>query len=812
MCILFALLFFIFCLMALYLEWQFMLWEIGAIVYLLFFWVIGVFPFWAMALLLIPVIVAMLIYHHSEIKSSITEMILSKIKHTLPKISKTEEEALSAGDTWIEQDIFRGTPDWSRLHSIDKHELSAEEQSFLDQETHQLCAMLDEWAINQSYDMPKEVWDFMRNKGFFGLVIDKKYGGKGFSAKAHSNIVLKVASRSGAAAVTVMVPNSLGPGELLHHYGTEDQKQQYLPKLADGTEIPCFALTEPEAGSDATSIKSEAVVIKKKIKNKEVLGLNITLNKRWITLAPVASLIGLAVNLKDPDGLLNGVGEEGITCVLIPRNTKNLVIGNRHLPASQAFMNGTIRGKDIFVPIEQIIGGQQNAGAGWRMLVECLSIGRSISLPALGTAVCSVSYLTSGAYSRLRRQFGIEIGKFEGVEEKLAMISGLSYLTEATRQLTVAAVDAGLKPSVASAITKYHNTEHGRMAVNAAMDIHAGRGVVNGPRNYLSNAYQAAPISITVEGANIMTRNLLIFGQGSMACHPFVRQEFYALASDNKPEFDKLLWQHITYMMKNFSKMVVSAFTGGYFIKTPNAKLSRYYQRVSRMSYALAFLSDFSLTILGGSLKRKERLSARLGDGLAYLYQASAVLKYFDDNGENPDDLSHARWALDYCLHHAQASLIGLLDNFPLRFLAKGIKFLCFPFGHSFKRSEDELEHTLAKMAMTANQTRARFKQNTYASGDHEQPIGRVEQAFEELLKSQHLYKKIGNIDKLKQGCLKTRLEELVEQGEITEEEKQTILVVERHRWEALQVDEFLFDAMKGHVLESQIDKQERPV
>ncbi|EHL30771.1 hypothetical protein LDG_7199 [Legionella drancourtii LLAP12] len=456
------------------------------------------------------IIVALLIVYMEPLRAKIADFLYKTAGKSVPKLSKTEEEALNAGDTWLEEDIFKGTPDWERLAKVSTA-LSAEEQAFVDNETQILCSMINEWEISQTRDLPENVWLYLKEHGFFGLVIPKEYGGKGFSARAHSEVVLKIATRSGVAAVTTMVPNSLGPGELINYYGTEEQKNYYLPRLAKGIDIPCFALTEPGAGSDATSIQSDALVVQKEMDGETVLGLNITLDKRWITLAPIATLIGLAVNVRDPDGLLQGNGVEGITCVLVPRDTKNLEIGNRHIPAEQPFMNGTIRGKDIFVPITAVIGGQKRLGGGWQMLVECLSIGRSISLPAMGAGSSAVSYLTAGAFARIRRQFNVEIGQFEGVEEKLAEIAGLSYLTNATRLLTVAAVNEHKKPSVASAITKYFNTELARVVINDAMDLHAGRGVVVGPRNYLTGFYQGIPISITVEGANVMSRNLLIF-------------------------------------------------------------------------------------------------------------------------------------------------------------------------------------------------------------------------------------------------------------------------------------------------------------
>nr|HAT8715078.1 acyl-CoA dehydrogenase [Legionella jordanis] len=800
-----------FTLIVLYRNLNPLVWEVGSAVYLLF----GTFfvgMHWLLATFLwIAVIATVLLIRVEPIRAAISDFLFARLGNSIPKLSKTEEEALNAGDTWLEQDIFRGAPDWERLAKVSS-ELSAEEQSFLDNETQALCNMLDDWQISQAGDLPEEVWNFIKEKGFFGLVIPKEYGGKGFSARAHSDIVMKIASRSSVAAVTIMVPNSLGPGELLTYYGTEEQKAQYLPNLAKGIDIPCFALTEPGAGSDATSIQSEGIVVKRAVGDKEVLGLEITLDKRWITLAPVATLIGLAVNLKDPDGLLQGEGEEGITCLLIPRDTENLEIGNRHLPAMQPFMNGTIRGKNIFVPISTIIGGQKNAGRGWQMLVECLSIGRSISLPALGAASSSISYLTSGAFSRIRRQFNVEIGQFEGIEEKLAEIAGLSYLANATRLLTVAAVNEHKKPSVASAITKYFNTEIGRLAVNNAMDIHAGRAVVVGPRNYLSSYYLGVPVSITVEGANIMSRNLLIFGQGSMACHPFVRDEFYAVSRDDKIAFRGLIWQHIVYFLRNFAKTICSGWTAGIFISTPRSGLRREYQRLARLSHAYAWIADMSLIYLGGDLKRRERLSARLADGMSYLYMAMAALRLYQKSGEHGDDKLHAKWAVNYCFYHAQKAMLAVCRNFP----SKGIGFLmrlfAFPLGQTMRYPSDYLDHQLARSMKANNRYRDWLKSLVYLSGDANQPVDRMEKALQLIIKHGDLYKKIADIKRVKFNGFKEQLAKKVSKGELTQQEMNELMAVERARWDAIQVDEFSFDSMKKKSFASVTDNLPNPL
>lgn len=811
MAILLFLIYAVFTLIVLYRAASPIIWEIGSVVYLIaatFFVGMPLIPgiiIWAL------VLSSLLVLLVEDVRIVLADYFYKTAGKSIPKLSKTEEEALNAGDTWVEQDIFRGNPDWERLANISTA-LSAEEQAFLDSETQTLCSMLDEWQIAQDNDLPSKVWTYIKDNGFFGLVIPKDFGGKGFSARAHSEVVMKVASRSSVAAVTVMVPNSLGPGELINYYGTDEQKSYYLPRLAKGIDIPCFALTEPEAGSDATSIQSEAIVMTKVVNGKSVLGLNISLDKRWITLAPVATVIGLAVNLKDPEGLLNGEGQEGITCLLIPRDSENLHIGNRHLPANQPFMNGTLRGKDIFVPITTIIGGQKKAGAGWQMLVECLSIGRSISLPALAAASSSVAYLTTGAFARARRQFNVEIVQFEGVAEQLAEIAGLNYMINSTRLLTVAAVNEHKKPSVASAITKYFNTELGRIVVTDAMDVHAGRAVVVGPRNYLNNFYVSSPISITVEGANIMSRNLLIFGQGSMACHPFIREEFYAVANENKEAFRNIIWKHITYFLQNMAKTICSAWTGGFFICVPNSPMKKEYKRLARLSYAYAWFADLALIYLGGDLKRKERLSARLADGMSYLYMAMAVLRNVQMNEEHKDEQLHAKWAVDYCYYHAQKAMLQFCQNFPSKLLGLVMRFAAFPFGQTMTYPSDKLENQLAHLMASNNHYRDRLKQHIYLSGDEKQPVDKMEHVLQLIIKSEDLVKKISDLRRFKGSKLSEKLQEKVAKGELTAEERETLLSVENARWDAILVDEFEFDSMKKKNYSSVIDSVHSPL
>lgn len=801
----------IFTLIALYRAVNPVVWEIGSVIYLIvatFFIGLPLIPgilIWAF------VIITLCILQVEAIRIMLADHFYKSAGKSIPKLSKTEEEALNAGDTWLEQDIFIGKPNWDRLASISTA-LTAEEQSFLDNETHTLCSMLNEWQISQEGDLSPKVWTYIKDNGFFGLVIPKEFGGKGFSARAHSEVVMKVASRSGVAAVTVMVPNSLGPGELLNYYGTDEQKSYYLPRLAKGIDIPCFALTEPGAGSDATSIQSEAIVVQKQVEGKSVLGLKITLDKRWITLAPVATLIGLAVNLKDPEGLLQGEGQEGITCLLIPRDTANLDIGNRHLPGNQPFMNGTLRGRDIFVPISTIIGGQKKAGSGWQMLVECLSIGRSISLPALGAASSSVSYITTGAFARVRRQFNVELAQFEGIAEKLAEIAGLNYLINSTRLLTVAAVNEHKKPSVASAITKYFNTELARVVVNTAMDVHAGRAVVVGPRNYLTNFYEGVPISITVEGANIMSRNLLIFGQGSMACHPFIRDEFYAVSNGNKEAFRSIIWNHIAYFMQNMAKTICSAWTGGLFIAAPASAMKREYKTLARLSHAFAWFADLSLIYLGGDLKRKERLSARLADGMSYLYMAMAVLRNVQLNQDHIDEQLHAKWALDYCFYNAQKSMLSFCRNFPSRPLGFIMRLFAFPLGQTMSYPSDKLESKLARLMTTNNHYRERMKDTIYLSGDDKQPVDKMEHAFQLIINTDELVKKVNDLRRFKGPKLREKLQEKVAKSELTTQEMERLIAVEEARWDAILVDEFDFDSMKKKTYASVIDDIRSPL
>ncbi|MDN5935824.1 MAG: acyl-CoA dehydrogenase, partial [Nitrosospira sp.] len=621
-------------------------------------------------------------------RALISNGLLKIFRKTLPQVSQTEQEALDAGTVWWDGDLFSGKPDWNKLLAYPKPKLSADEKAFLAGPVEQLCAMLDEWRITRElHDLPPHVWQFIKDNGFFGMIIPRQYGGHGFSALAHSEVVMKIGSRSGTAAVSVMVPNSLGPAELLLHYGTEEQKNYYLPRLAKGLEVPCFALTAPDAGSDAGAIPDFGIICHGEFNgDQNVLGMRVTWEKRYITLGPVATILGLAFKLHDPDGLIGEEKDLGITLALIPTNTPGVNIGRRHFPLDAAFQNGPNSGRDVFIPMEWVIGGREGVGCGWRMLMNCLAAGRSISLPATSTGAAKLAARTSGAYGRVRVQFKTPIGRFEGVEEALARIGGNTYMMDAARVMTAGAVDLGEKPAVISAIVKYHLTERGRQTINDAMDVHGGKGICLGPNNYLGRDYQHIPVSITVEGANILTRNMIIFGQGAIRCHPYVLREIRAAnnhdAARASVEFDRALAGHFVFSIGNGVRSFLHGLTGGFLASAPGSvgpEVHGYYSQLTRFSAAFALLADVSLLVLGGSLKRKERLSARLGDILSILYLCSAALKRFKDDGRPAADLPLLHWSVQDALYRMQQAFDGLLDNFPgRRFVVRLLRFLVF--------------------------------------------------------------------------------------------------------------------------------------
>jgi acyl-CoA dehydrogenase len=718
------------------------------------------------------------------------------LKKVLPAISQTEEIVLEAGDMWWEKELFRGNPDWQALHKISLSVLTADEQAFIDKQVETLCSMLEDYKIITEYhDLPLEVWNTLKENKFFGMVIPKKYGGLGFSALAHSTVVLKIATRSVSTAVTVLVPNSLGPAELLLHYGTDEQKAYYLPRLATGQEIPCFALTSSKAGSDATAIIDSGVICKGHYEGKEILGIRLNFDKRYITLAPIATVIGVAFTLFDPDHLMGSNSDRGITVALVPSTLAGVETGKRHSPMGLAFLNGPVRGKDVFIPLNFVIGGEKMLGQGWRMLMECLSIGRGISLPAVSAAQAQLAYRMTGAYSILREQFNQPLARFEGVEAALARIAGLSYLMEATRKFTVTAVDASLKPALASSIAKYHMTEFARIIVNDAMDIHGGRGIQLGPRNYLAQGYIAIPISITVEGANILTRNLILFGQGAIRCHPFLMDEIKAIQKNDIQRLDSLLVNHFLYGIKNFLKTVSFAFgIGHFFVKSPCRGYHYYYCQLSRMSAALALVTDFTLLTLGGTIKRRERLSARLGDVLSYLYLASSVLRYYQDYSSDKEDGYYSQWALSYCLYQIQQAFEKFFSNFPLRFLGRLLHCIVFPLGRSYKLPNDKKDSQLLDSMTQTSAFRERMTQYCYLGKEKNDTTGRIESAFEQWLNVKNIRKKLREIQKKtlpKKLNTDQQLEYALKNGMLTKTEIEQFLMAKKNQADAIAVDEF---------------------
>ncbi len=714
----------------------------------------------------------------------------------MPAISPTEQIVLESGELGWEHYLFKGVPDWKLLQDLPMPVLTEEEQDFLNHQVPTLCSLLQDYKIVYTvHDLPEIVWDYIKTQGFLGIIIPKQYGGLGFSTLAHSTIVLMIATRSVSAAVNVMVPNSLGPAELLLRYGSVEQKNYYLPRLASGKELPCFGLTTIDAGSDAASITDHGQICRGVYEGNDVLGIRLNFSKRYITLAPIATLIGLAFKLFDPDHLIGAKTELGITVCLVPAHLPGVQIGQRHAPMGLAFMNGPLEGHDVFIPLTCVIGGAERLGQGWQMLMESLAAGRGISLPAVSAAEAQLAYRLTGAYSVLRQQFNQSIARFEGVATVLARIAGFTYLMEATRQFTVAQIVIHEKPALASAIAKYHMTELARRVVNDAMDIHAGRGIQLGPRNYLGLGYIAVPICITVEGANILTRNLIIFGQGILRCHPFLWQEMRALDQKNWSDLDHLLVQHLRFFSKNLIKIFGFVLYLDRFFTKPIPKiLSRYYRQITRMSLALSVASDVSLLILGGSLKRKENISARLGDVLSYLYLASSVLK-LQQVQSSEEDKCHAIWALQYCLYQIQDAFDQFFNNFPKKIVGRILRWIIFPFGRSYRLPDDTLDARLVQTMTQPSAFRDRLTRGCYVGDRLEDAVYCVESAFQRYSEIKPIYDKLRqavhekhipyDLNKIQQALLAK------EQGILTEAEQLALCNAEKLRFEALQVDAF---------------------
>ena len=725
----------------------------------------------------------------------LSKKLLKLLAKAMPAMSATEREALEAGTITWEGDLFSGAPYFSSLLGKPVATLSAEESAFLNGPVNELCSMLDDWDITHNRtDLPSEVWQFIKENRFLGMIIPKQYGGLEFSATAQMSILVKIYGRSITAATVISVPNSLGPGELLLKYGTDEQKNYYLPRLADGREIPCFALTGPNAGSDAASIPDTGVVCRQLYQGNETIGIRLNWDKRYITLCPAATVIGLAFRMFDPDNLL-GKGEDiGISCALIPADMPGVTKGRRHFPLNIGFLNGPTQGKDVFIPLDYLIGGVAMAGQGWSMLMECLSAGRAISLPSSANGGAQSASLACGAYARIRRQFNQPIGRFEGIEEPLARVAGNTYIIDSALTMAANAIDQGEKPSVVGAILKYHTTERARSVACDAMDIHGGKGICLGPNNYLGRAYQSIPIGITVEGANILTRSLIIFGQGAIRCHPYVFKEMESIRNQDLVEFDKSLFSHIGFMIANFTKSLLFSLTDAHFTSAPTSKVKRYYQLVHKYSANLAFLADFCMVFMGGELKRKEKLSARLGDMLSTLYMASAVLKRFYDDGEPVADIPLVEWSCQQLLHECEEAMHGVIINYPARSARIILHLILKPFGQRRHKPNDNLGRLLARILTEPNETRQRLTRLVYSIPGENCPLGRLEEAFHKICAVEDLEKKV--LKAVKQHHLKSlTFSELIAEALacqiINAQEAQQLQEAEQARQSVIKVDDF---------------------
>ncbi len=716
------------------------------------------------------------------------------LRKALPRIGDTERIALEAGTVWWDAEIFSGMPDWNRLTAFRNRPLDAREQAFLDNQVDTLCRMLDDWQVQQDRELPDAVWDYLKRERFFGMMIAEEFGGLGFSEIGHSRVVTRIASRSIAAAVTVMVPNSLGPGELLQHYGTDEQKKYHLPRLADGREIPCFALTGPEAGSDAAATQSTGIVERGMYKGEEVLGMRLSWNKRYITLAPVATLIGLAFRLKDPHGLLGDTEDLGITCALIPRDTPGIEIGRHHDPMGVPFNNGPTVGTDVFVPLDAIIGGREQIGHGWRMLMESLAAGRSISLPALAIGAAQMSTRICGAYATVREQFDTPIGRFEGIEEPLARIAGMTYVMSATRTLTCGALDAGERPAVLGSIAKAYLTEAMREVVADAMDIRAGAAIQRGPRNILSRMWMAVPVGITVEGANILTRSMIIYGQGAIRCHPFVHKLIAATADNDHKALDKATFGYVNFVFTRAMRACVLALTGSRLARAPEGDLKRFFQHLTRFSSAFAFVSDLSMATLGGSLKRREKISGRLADALAWQYMAAAALKRYLDEPKIASHYDLARWSAATALYRTQEALRGVMENLPGPIAPWLARLVVFPLGARFRPPSDTLGARVARTILEDREARIALTDDIFVPPQDEPGLGRLEAALDKAVRAIPVETKMR--DAVRAGRLEHApgymLDDLALQaGVITPDEHELLDEAREARNEVVQVDAF---------------------
>jgi acyl-CoA dehydrogenase len=735
------------------------------------------------------------------IRRQILFFLINKFNNLFPKISKTEQEAINAGDCGWEKAILTGNPNWNELHKIPKLALTDDEIAFIEGPVKELMSMIDDWQIMFRYaDIPEEIWDFMKKKGFFGLIIPKKYGGLEFSPLGISKIFSILYTKSIVVATTVSVTNSLGPSELLQHYGTLEQQEYFLPRLATGKDIPCFALTSEFAGSDATSMLDFGNICYGQHKGQKTLGIKLNCSKRYITLAPVATLIGLAFKLYDPNHLIGDKKYIGITCVLIPASTPGIEIGRRHYPMFAPFQNGPIQVRDVFVPIDSVIGGKDMLGKGWGMLMESLASGRAISLPAGAVGQSQQALMATSAYALIREQFNMPISNFEGIQEVLARITANTYMIDALNDFTISIVQSGVQASVGSAISKYHTTEIARRIIKDSMDIHGGKAICIGPKNYLFATYLSTPISVTVEGANILTRSLIIFGQGLVRCHPYILDELSAVENKEIRRLDTLLCKHLSHGMYNFCRSIAYALTAGYFIKSPSKRFKKYYKRLSRYSIYLAFISDLVLLIYQGSFKRKESLSGRLSDVLSYIYIGTAVLKKYYDENELSEEIPLIEWIMEYLCYEVEQKFCDIISNLGNPFLRYGLYYLLFPYGKYTKIPTDSLDSLVASLVLKPTETRKKLIKLSCTEEANNEQYYNLNKLFNGIHTESKVYKKIKNAKK-SNTITKSDPFEVVEQAfdkhVINEDEKCRLIELEKLRQMIIKVDDFDFNELR---------------
>jgi len=794
---------------------------------LLIYLLAGRFSWFWFLFLLISVVIAGLLSQRQIRREHVSSRVLDWYRKIMPSMSDTEQEAVNAGSIWWEGDLFTGKPDWEKLLSAGKPVITAREQELIDGPVEQLCRMVDSWKVNfELADIPPEVLAHIKQHKLLGMIIPEEYGGLGLSAVAQTEVYIRLFGISSIVANFISVPNSLGPAELLLKYGTQQQREYFLPRLANGEEIPCFALTAPLAGSDATAIPDSGVVCRGNWQGQEITGMRLTFDKRYITLAPIATLIGLAFKLKDPDHLIGDVEDYGITCALLPRDTEGLDIGKRHLPMGEPFLNGPIRGKDIFVPLDYIIGGHDMAGKGWRMLVDCLSAGRAISLPSISTCMAKRGLAATSAYARIRQQFNLPLVRFEGIQKPLARIAGFTYIINAACRHTAQAIDQGEKPAVASAILKYHCTEMARRIALDAADIHGGKGIIKGPKNYLSWGYESVPVAITVEGANILTRSLMIFGQGATRCHPYVLREMAIAGKESSDgqvaEFDNVLFNHVGFFFQNGARSLVHGLTGsnftGILIDSP---AKRYYQHLERLSAAFVLAADAAMLTMQSSLKKREMLSARLGDLLSMLYLASMVLKHYENDGCPAEDMPVVDWCCQYLLSQYQQAMHEILQNFPSRPIAWLLRGLIFPLGRWFDQPADVLESRIANLISSDTPTRHRLIKGIYLTASEDNPVGTVEEVFHMALEIEPIQRQLRNA--VRAGTIAdTNGSELVNMAEqagiVTAAEAARLKQYDERMMDVIHVDEFPYGAFSragpvaAGTVKKRVAKKKQPV